>query len=118
MSELSYKPWLNENDSDEVLFSSIHLYGGARFYPCSGKELDNTPPIVESESFSDDKKESDSERKGHIINIELSPIGPGPWDIKARQRLSALQRQELCTQASLEFRHKVLFACFILFSFT
>jgi acetoin utilization deacetylase AcuC-like enzyme len=28
VSKLVYKPWLNEQDSKEVLFSSIHLFGG------------------------------------------------------------------------------------------
>jgi hypothetical protein len=27
-STLSYKPWLNEQDAEEVFFSSVHLYAG------------------------------------------------------------------------------------------
>jgi hypothetical protein len=28
VSTLSYKPWLNERDAEEVFFSSVHLYAG------------------------------------------------------------------------------------------
>jgi hypothetical protein len=28
MSQTSYKPWLNEHDMDEVMFSSINLFSG------------------------------------------------------------------------------------------
>lgn len=38
----SYKPWLNENDNKNVLFISIHGYGGSpdtfAFYPGSGSQ--------------------------------------------------------------------------------
>lgn len=36
MKKKVYKPWLDENDANETLFSSIHLYNGETFYPCSG----------------------------------------------------------------------------------
>jgi hypothetical protein len=85
VSTLNYKPWLDETDQKDVLFSSVHLFAGERFYPCSGKE---------------DPLDADS----NIINIELSPVGPGPWDYKARHKLSAAHREELCATASLEFR--------------
>lgn len=44
--------------------SSIHLYAEERFYPGSGEDND--------EMCGD----------GGIINIGLTPIGPGPWDAK------------------------------------
>ncbi len=28
VTTLSYKPWLNEQDQEEVFFSSVHLYAG------------------------------------------------------------------------------------------
>ena len=28
VSTLSYKPWLDERDAEEVFFSSVHLYAG------------------------------------------------------------------------------------------
>ena len=36
MSQLSYKPWLNERDAEEVFFGSVNLFAEDRFYPCSG----------------------------------------------------------------------------------
>jgi hypothetical protein len=88
VSTLNYKPWLNEADGEDVLFSSVHLFAGERFYPCSGQE-----------------SVSDADR--NIINIELTPVGPGPWDYKARGKLSGAHREELCAAASLEFRSKI-----------
>lgn len=43
----------------------------------------------------------------NIVNIGLTPIGPGPWDLKSRTKLTAAQRNELCSQASMEMRSKV-----------
>jgi hypothetical protein len=40
----------------------------------------------------------------NIVNIALTPIGPGPWDRKKRTQLTATQRDLLCKQASAEFR--------------
>ena len=39
MSQLSYKPWLNEHDADDVFFGSINLFAEDRFYPCSGENI-------------------------------------------------------------------------------
>ena len=52
----------------------------------------------------------DSEEHGtgfNIVNIGLTPVGPGPWDLKARAKLSTAQRNDLCSQASVELRSKV-----------
>ena len=91
----SYKPWLNEDDSKEVLFSSIHLFGGPSFYPCSGEEM-------ESEQVSP-----------NIINICLTPMGPGTDNnsvskkARTRSELSNKQREEYSRIASNELKSKV-----------
>lgn len=88
MSKFCYKPWLDESDQQEVLFCSIHLYGEERFYPCSGQE-------------------SEEDRRNNIINITMTPVGPGPWDQVTRAKLTAAKREAYCRQASDEFRSKV-----------
>eukprot|EP01032_Pedospumella_encystans_P011509 gene11509-13377_t len=113
VSTLSYKPWLNEQDTDEVFFSSVHLYAGDRFYPCSGPDsfpekdtADSTTAATPNTTvpISTQSHPTPSER---IVNIALTPIGPGPWDRKARAKLTPAQRDTLCKQASAEFRSKV-----------
>jgi hypothetical protein len=68
-----------------------------RFYPCSGggqpQQPSSTPPSP------------------NILNLPLSPIGPGPWDAKARRKLSLKQRQLYCEQASAEMRSAALAPC-------
>ena len=39
MSQLSYKPWLNERDAEEVFFGSVNLFAEDMFYPCSGGNI-------------------------------------------------------------------------------
>ena len=87
-----YKPWLNEQDADEIFFSSINLFAEDKFYPCSGN---------------DSCEKSSNGSNNNIVNIGLTPIGPGPWDSKARAKLNTAQRNELCTIASREMREKV-----------
>ncbi len=60
------------------------------FYPCSGSDA------------ADD----------NIVNISLTPVGPGPWDSKARAKLSSAQRRELINQASHEMRFVLFFSSF------
>lgn len=86
-----YKPWLNEQDADEIFFSSINLFADDKFYPCSGN----------------DSCENSITNENNIVNIGLTPIGPGPWDKKARAKLTSAQRHELCVSASNEMRQKV-----------
>ena len=86
-----FKPWLNEQDADEIFFSSINLFADDKFYPCSG----------------DDSCEKSNNGLNNIVNIGLTPIGPGPWDSKARSKLTPAQRHELCVLASNEMRQKV-----------
>mmetsp|Transcript_6418 Transcript_6418/g.9616 ORF Transcript_6418/g.9616 Transcript_6418/m.9616 type:complete len:622 (+) Transcript_6418:49-1914(+) len=92
----NYRPWLNERDSEEVLFASVHLFAESRFYPCSGRET------AEESCGSDDFK-----RSSNVINIELSPVGANPWEARSRARLTAAQKEESCRIASEEFRSKV-----------
>lgn len=91
---MAYKPWLNEQDKDEVFFSSIHLFGGEQFYPGSGQELLNaTIPSPTGSTYN-----------SNIVNIELTPIDPGPWNHVARSKLTPSKRETICKQASQEFR--------------
>lgn len=96
----SYKPWYNEQDSDEVLFASIHLYGGPSFYPCSGEETPLTDMSV-------------GPAGPQVINIGLTPIGPGTEKnalskkAKFRTELTNKQRSDYCAIASAELRNKV-----------
>lgn len=101
VAQMVYKPWLNENDSQDCLFASINLFAGTvcqkydvnhvkckmleeRFYPCSGGDY--------------------CESHDNIINIALTPIGPGPWDPIGRQKLTSKQRLKLTERASAELR--------------
>jgi len=88
-----FKPWLNEQDADEIFFSSINLFADDKFYPCSGD---------------DSLEKTNNNGLNNIVNIGLTPIGPGPWDSKARSKLTLAQRQELCVLASNEMRQKVI----------
>jgi len=89
----AYKPWLDENDRNNVFFASINLYAGERFYPCSGEDSVSSA--------------SDSQESLNIVNIALTPIGPGPWDQKARAKLTSANKDSLCAQASAELKAKV-----------
>eukprot|EP01036_Dinobryon_divergens_P026879 gene26878-35572_t len=88
-----YFPWLNEQDKDEVLFASIHLFAESSFYPCSGEERDSASRLDEPDA--------------NIINIGLTPVGDRPWDPKVRAKLMHSQREESCKIAAQEFRSKV-----------
>ena len=88
MSKTVYKPWLNHQDTEDVFFASIHLFADEKFYPGSGDEN-----VIEVNP--------------NIVNICLTPIGPGPWDDIARQKLSTMKRENLVKIASQEFHHKV-----------
>lgn len=59
-----------------------------RFYPCSGGDEQSAP---------------------NILNIPLTPIGPGPWDMKGRKKASLKQRQIYCEQASKEMKLPLFF---------
>jgi acetoin utilization deacetylase AcuC-like enzyme len=65
MSVETYKPWLDESDASDVFFSSINLYAEERFYPCTGN--DSVSSTAEGDAL-------------NVVNIALTPVGPGPWD--------------------------------------
>ena len=93
VSQFSYKPWLNEQDADEVFFGSINLYNESdpsRFYPCTGKDCST--------------HSTDSPESVNIVNIALSPVGPGPWDIKAKAKLTKEIKKDFISLASTEYR--------------
>lgn len=120
VSSISYKPWLDDTDPENVLFSSINLFQEDRFYPCSGGDYDETAgpaaqlgPSSSSSSSIASVSASASEGAGtapsrgsNIINIGLSPVGPGPSDPRARAKLTPIQRAEYCAIASKEMRQK------------
>jgi hypothetical protein len=115
ISQLSYKPWLNDTDSRDVFFSSIHLFAEDRFYPCSGGPgTSTTAPLGPASGCSPrcSNGPSTGDSSGgfsvpKILNLPLTPLGPGPWDVKGRKKLSAKQRQVYCQQASQEMRSLV-----------
>ena len=69
-----------------VLFTSDE-----QFYPCSGRET----------AADTDTSEERPENR-NIVNIGLTPIGPGPWDPKSRAKLTKSQRLELISLANAE----------------
>jgi acetoin utilization deacetylase AcuC-like enzyme len=85
-SNLSYKPWLNEQDAEETLFASVHLFNDEDFYPGSGQE--DPKDIVHN----------------NIINITLTPLST---DGKPKASLSKTKREDYCNRASTEFREKM-----------
>ena len=100
MSRTTHKPWLSADDSDNIFFGSINLHAADRFYPCSGGDGDSGVSVRAD-------KRGEEERCPRIINVALTPVGPGPWDIKARLKLTPNQRSVLCKQAGEELRQKV-----------
>lgn len=90
----SYKPWLDETDARDTFFGSVQLFSGASFYPGSGADC--------SESY-----DPASGTGLNIVNVGLTPIGPGPCDRKTRASLSEKKRAEVCAGASDEMRSKV-----------
>jgi hypothetical protein len=161
VGHITYKPWLNEDDANDVCFASINLFAEDRFYPGSGKDTDPTPlpafsnlpskknvgskqpsphshgtrgnaakrnsnessindatsndvsqQKVASDSTTFDlncvhvnKTDTNGTDQKNIINIAMTPIGPGPWDPVSRSKLSVKQRDELCRKASFELRY-------------
>ena len=77
-----------------------------RFYPCSGAEESQQSPSSSSSrsSGAGGVGAEESSTIGGVINITLTPIGPGPWDQKLRSKLTTAQKEGFCSQASCEFR--------------
>ncbi|TMW55296.1 hypothetical protein Poli38472_013187 [Pythium oligandrum] len=87
----SYKPWRDENDIDNVFFSSIHLFDEDNFYPCSGKG-----PQGDS---------AELQQVENILNLPLSFLGPKY--LEEREKLTVKAKKALMDQASRQFREKV-----------
>jgi acetoin utilization deacetylase AcuC-like enzyme len=102
VSRKTHKPWRTANDSENILFGSINLHAAERFYPGAGADGDTGARSSSSSSS------SDGGGGPRIINVALTPIGPGPWDLKARLKLTVGQRNALCKQAGNELRTKVV----------
>jgi len=86
----SFKPWLNDSDSQNVFFCSMHLCQESReFFPGTGLEKDN------QEDFP------------NILNIELKPLVQNIGNYNSKSRLNQTQKREMSRKASLEFRTKV-----------
>ncbi len=87
-----YKPWLSDDDANNVFFGSINLIDGGLFYPGSGRAVENDPVHFPN-----------------IVNVELTPVRPAnalPGAVKPRG-LGAKKVAENCQRASQEFREKV-----------
>jgi acetoin utilization deacetylase AcuC-like enzyme len=90
----SYKPWLDESDARDTFFGSVNLFAGDSFYPGSGSDSDERYNHVTGEG-------------SNVVNVSLSPTGPGPADWRTRSTLSEKKKAEACEQASTEMRRKV-----------
>jgi hypothetical protein len=100
-SKLVYKPWLNEQDTHDICFASIHLYDGPAFYPGSGQGSTTSTTTTPTNNNS-------TNNNSNIINIPLTPLKPGPNDnIQSKIKLSKNKREELHKIASQEFRCKI-----------
>ncbi|KAG5183775.1 histone deacetylase domain-containing protein [Tribonema minus] len=74
----TYKPWLDEDDAENVMFASINLVQGHDFYPASGHA-----------SAGGGDGDGDELHGGHIINAALAPVGGvAPGDLPPRARLA------------------------------
>ncbi|KUF97943.1 ATP-binding Cassette (ABC) Superfamily [Phytophthora nicotianae] len=87
----SYKPWRDENDPDNVFFSSIHLYDDDNFYPCSGMGPHGCSPELE--------------KSKNIVNLPLKVLGPKYLD--ERLKLTSKAKRSLMEQSSKTFRNNV-----------
>jgi acetoin utilization deacetylase AcuC-like enzyme len=90
----SYKPWLDETDARDTFFGSIQLFSGESFYPGSGADGSERYDPATCTGI-------------NVVNVGLTPIGPGPCDRKGRAALSSKKRAEVCAGASSEMRTKV-----------
>ncbi len=94
----SYRPWREENDLENVFFSSIHLYDGDDFYPGSGKGPSGES--IELEELNDT-----------IVNIPLSIIGPP--SVLGREKLSAKTKKEY--HVSLSFTVNFMYRVYLIY---
>eukprot|EP00752_Nemacystus_decipiens_P004439 g4052.t1 len=88
MTKTVYKPWLDEEDADNVFFGSVSLQDDHLFYPASG---------TEEERFDDN---------ANIVNVSLSALGPPPGDEAKKRALTKTKLAELTNKAGNEFKRK------------
>ena len=79
---------------------------GDTFYPCGGAETVTSPVLNASNRAGDIVSDG-------VINITLTPLGPGPWDQAARGKLTVRKREEFCHQASTEMRFDLIYTYFV-----
>ena len=76
---IQFRPWLDEQDPENVLFTSIHLYDGDSngFYPGTGSS-EGTIIII---NFIDNTEKDNPIYPGGILNIPLFPrfAGSSKW---------------------------------------
>ncbi len=80
-------------------------FPSCRFYPGTGSEVNR--PLCSYNPVPGSSQLFHVTPSNNIVNICLTPIGPGPWDNKARLKLLPKQRQILQQTASKEMREKV-----------
>ena len=89
----------------------MYVYVGDKFYPGTGNEAANstcspTAAANATSSTGTGAYSSSSSGKGNnVINIGLTPVGPGPWLPPLRSKLTGKQRAQLRVQASKELRY-------------
>ena len=108
-----------------LLCVPVSVYSGDKFYPGTGDEAANStcspstpqhPPTATASSTSSTARTgangsissggSSGGSKGYnVINIGLTPVGPGPWSPPLRSKLTGKQRAQLRAQASKELRY-------------
>jgi len=103
----SYKPWLDESDAEDTFFGSVHLYAGDSFYPCTGCDEVSIFDSTKAATPGAGAGAGTGTGTANVVNVALTPIGPGPWDPKTRAKLSASQLRQLTDAASAEMRTKV-----------
>ena len=112
VSRRKYKPWWNDSDQNDVFFSSIQLFDGDNFYPCSGDDLissssqsfhSSSSPRANNNTSSSPGANNNNIYGPNIVNIGLTNI---PANFQKRT-LSEKKKKEMIFAASREFREKI-----------
>mmetsp|Transcript_43206 Transcript_43206/g.49678 ORF Transcript_43206/g.49678 Transcript_43206/m.49678 type:complete len:865 (+) Transcript_43206:48-2642(+) len=103
IKNLSYKPWLSEDDSSSVLFISVHAFDhdNLGFYPGSGGQR-KTDLLSASDSEDKEANETqDPDYPGGVVNCPM-PFGSTSADWRAEMRSKVFPRL-------LKFRPDMIF---------